>query len=73
MGDAPRPKRSTIDPFVLSEPWRQLMQGAQSSGRKLRATVDGTSAGPLKDILQDIADQLERGLERSMGSCQPRR
>jgi hypothetical protein len=56
------PKRASIDPFVLSEPWRQLMQNAQSAGRKLRATVDGTTAGPLKDTLQDIADQLERGL-----------
>jgi hypothetical protein len=59
------PKRSTIDPFVLSEPWRQLMQSAQSSGRKLQATVDATSAGPLKDVLQDISDQLGRGLSEA--------
>ncbi len=52
----------TIDPFVLSEPWRQLMKGAQGSGRKLRATVDGVAAGPLRDTLQAIADQLQRGL-----------
>ena len=63
--DAKGPKRSTIDPFVLSEPWRQLMQSAQSSGRKLQATVDATSAGPLKDVLQDISDQLERGLSEA--------
>ena len=56
------PKRTSIDPFVLSEPWRQLMQSAQSSGRKLRATVDGAAEGPLKDTMRDIADQLERGL-----------
>jgi len=55
-------KRPNIDPFVLSEPWRQLMQGAQASGRKLRATVGSTPSGPLKDTLQDIADQLEHGL-----------
>ncbi len=54
--------RPAIDPFVLSEPWRQLIQGAQGSGRKLRETVGGTPAGPLKDTLQGIADQLERGL-----------
>jgi hypothetical protein len=56
------PKQAVIDPFVLSEPWRQLMQGAQASGRKLRQTVDRTPNGPLKDTLQTIADQLERGL-----------
>ena len=59
----PRPaKPPSIDPFVLSEPWRQLMQGAQASGRKLRATVGNTSSGPLKNALQDIANQLEHGL-----------
>ena len=52
----------TIDPFVLSEPWRQLMQSAQASGRKLSATVDGVKGGPLRDTLQGIADQLQRGL-----------
>ncbi|MGH9132806.1 MAG: hypothetical protein ACRDZZ_02640, partial [Ilumatobacteraceae bacterium] len=39
------PKRSEpprIDPFVLSEPWRQLMQGAQRAGRRLHDTVSGT-------------------------------
>lgn len=56
------PKRPSIDPFVLSEPWRQLIQSAQASGRKLRATVDGVAAGPLRDTLQGIADQLQRGL-----------
>jgi hypothetical protein len=55
-------KPPAIDPFVLSEPWRQLMQGAQASARKLRATVGNTSSGPLKNTLQDIANQLEHGL-----------
>lgn len=51
-----------IDPFVLSEPWRQLMQQAQSSGRKLRATVSSVDDGPLKQTMQGIAEQLEHGL-----------
>ena len=55
-------RRPPIDPFVLSEPWRQIMQNAQGSGRKLRSTVAGASAGPLKQTLQGIADQLEHGL-----------
>ena len=56
------PERPAIDPFVLSEPWRQLMQGAQSAQRKLRQTVSGTDDGPLKKTLQAVADQLEHGL-----------
>ena len=38
-GDARRRARPAIDPFVLSEPWRQLMQQAQGAGTQ--APVDG--------------------------------
>jgi hypothetical protein len=55
-------KPPRIDPFVLSEPWRRLMQSAQGAGRRLRETVDATSDGPLKERLQAIADELQRGL-----------
>jgi hypothetical protein len=57
--------RPNIDPFALSEPWRQLMQGASAAGRKLRETVGATPAGPLKDTLQGIAQQLEKGLHEA--------
>lgn len=56
------PKPIVIDPFTLSEPWRQMMQQAEGAGRKLRSTVSATSDGPLKQTLHAIADQLERGL-----------
>jgi hypothetical protein len=56
------PARANIDPFTLSEPWRQIMQRSQASGRKLRETVARTSDGPLKETLQGIADQLEHGI-----------
>ena len=62
----PKPAgRPVIDPFVLSEPWRKLIQNAQASGRKLRETVGRTPSGPLKETLQDIADQLEHGLDEA--------
>ncbi len=51
-----------VDPFALSEPWRQIMQGAQSAGRKLRVTVDGAADGPLKQKLVEIAEQVDHGL-----------
>ncbi len=56
------PSVARVDPFTLGEPWRQITQGAQSAGRKLRATVDGAADGPLKQKLVDIAEQVERGL-----------
>ena len=59
------PSRPSIDPFVLSEPWRRLVQQAQGSGRKLRSTIDGVDDGPLKQQLVAIADQLDRGLDEA--------
>ncbi len=54
--------RAVIDPFTLSEPWRQLMQGAQGAGRKFRETVGSMPAGPLRDQLDDIDVQLQHAL-----------
>ncbi|MEO6571510.1 MAG: hypothetical protein ABIO83_08175 [Ilumatobacteraceae bacterium] len=51
-----------IDPFGVGEPWRQIIQQAQGSGRKLSATVDATPEGPLRQTLRDIADQVQHGL-----------
>ncbi len=59
------PRRPLIDPFVLGEPWRQIVQGALSAERRLRATVDGVRDGPRKDTLRAIAEQLERGLDEA--------
>jgi hypothetical protein len=56
------PKRPSIDPFTLSEPWRRLMQQSQAAGRKLRDTIDDGDDGPLAQRLRAIADQLDRGL-----------
>ncbi|NNE12617.1 MAG: hypothetical protein HKN41_10300 [Ilumatobacter sp.] len=56
-----RPKLQ-IDPFTLGEPWRQLMQSADSAARKLRRTVADTSDGPLRSSLESIAARLEHGL-----------
>ena len=58
-------KRPNIDPFVLSEPWRQLIQQAQGAGRKLRRTVDGFDDGPLKQQLAAVVEQLDHGLDEA--------
>lgn len=55
-------KTPSIDAFTLSEPWRQLMQGAQGSQRKLRETISAVPGGPLREQLDEISAQLERGL-----------
>lgn len=59
------PQRPTIDPFALGEPWRQLVQRSQASGRRLHETVDRASDGPLRDTLAAIAEQLDRGIDEA--------
>lgn len=59
------PRRPTIDPFTLGEPWRQLVQRTQASGRQLRETVERTSEGPLRETLGSIAEQLDRGIDEA--------
>lgn len=67
----PRPaERPTIDPFTLGEPWRQLVQRSQTSGRKLRETVERASDGPLRDTLRAIAEQLDRGIDEAWAIAQ---
>ena len=51
-----------IDPFTLSEPWRQLVQGAQRAGRHLHETVSATPPGPLRDRLDGIVGKLDQAL-----------
>ncbi len=57
------PKRPVIDPFTLGEPWRQLVHGAQTSGRKLRATVESVPEGPLQERLRTIIAQIDHGID----------
>lgn len=55
----------SIDPFTISEPWRQFVQGAQRSRQRLRATVDATTSGPIRDRLTGITERLDRAIEQS--------
>ena len=67
-----RPK-IVIDPFVLSEPWRQLVQGSQSAQRKLRATVDAAADGPLRDRLRAISAPARSRPRTGVGDREARR
>jgi hypothetical protein len=58
-----RPKTKRIDPFSVGEPWRQYVQAAQRSKRRLTETVRSVAPGPMRDRLQSIADRLDEGLQ----------
>jgi hypothetical protein len=57
-----RSKQPMIDAFTLSEPWRRLMQSAQTSQRRLHETIGAVPGGPLRHQLDAISRQLEHGL-----------
>jgi len=62
----PKPApRARLDPFAVSEPWRQFVQGAQRSRRQLSETVKTARAGPLRDRLQSIVDRLDQAIAES--------
>ena len=61
----PSRRRSTIDPFAISEPWRHFVQGTQRARSSLHQAVNATKAGPLKSRLTDIAGRLEQAVEES--------
>ncbi len=60
-----RPARPQLDPFAVSEPWRQFVQGAQRSRRQLADTVRSAQAGPLRDRLQGIVGRLDQAIAES--------
>ena len=65
LGAMPKTPRSTIDPFAVSEPWRQFVKGAQRAKQSLRQAVNATRDGPLRARLVDIAGRLEQAVEES--------
>jgi hypothetical protein len=61
----PRPARTPpIDAFTLSEPWRQFVQDADRSRRRLHTTVREVAAGPLRTHLDDIVTRLDVGINQ---------
>ena len=59
------PPRTKVDPFALSEPWRQYVQSAQRSRSNLEQTLAAVRAGPLRDRLTGIGERLERAVEET--------
>ena len=54
--------RERIDPYTLSEPWRQQVLQAQSSVARFGRVVAKALAGPTKDRLSSMATRLDDGL-----------
>jgi hypothetical protein len=59
------PRRANVDPFAVSEPWRQFVQSAQRSRSNLERTLAAMPAGPLRERLDGIGERLERAVEET--------
>ena len=55
-----RPPR--MDPFTLSEPWRQFVMEVRRADQRMAKTVMSVDPGPLQDRLASIAARLETGV-----------
>jgi len=60
MPRSSRPDR--IDPYALSEKWRQYVMGAQSAKLRFDRTVAGTRDGAIKDRLAAMSTRLDEGI-----------
>ncbi len=58
-------RRPRIDAFVVGEPWRQYVQGAQRAAAKLHRIVHDTAPGPIRDRLDTVAAKLDQGLDET--------
>lgn len=57
------PRGARIDPYVLSEPWRQHVLQAQGAVGRFDRVVGKAMDGPTKDRLKSMAGRLDEGLE----------
>ena len=59
----PRPER--VDPFILGEPWRQLVNKAQWTARRFEDAVAKAKAGPLKERLTEVGRRVNDAVEEA--------
>lgn len=64
-GRRPGQRAERIDPFALAEPWRLHVVAALKSQVSAHELVKGTSPGPLRDSLQEIAGRVDLAVDES--------
>lgn len=55
----PTSRTSTFDPFTLQDPWRRHMQNAVAARAKVERAVDQRQAGPTRDRLRDLCNEID--------------
>src|SRR3954463_13571278 len=60
----PRPAAGdTIDALALTDPWRQVVAGAQKSQRRFANAVRSAKPGPLRDRLTQIGGRIDDAVQ----------
>lgn len=57
-----QPKAESIDPFTLSEPWRNFVQEALQQQHRFERATASTKPGPLRERLGEIEDRIQAGV-----------
>jgi hypothetical protein len=58
-------RRERIDPFALSEPWRDFVRDALHAQARFDRAVQSSKAGPLRDRLAEIGERVKTGVSES--------
>lgn len=53
------PKRASMDPFTLQEPWRRLVQDALGARDRFHRAVDATAPGPMRDRVEELGRRVD--------------
>jgi hypothetical protein len=62
--------RSTIDPFTLGEPWRQLVAGALRSQTRYRELVASSADGAVHEQLLAVGGRIDDAVQECWGIAQ---
>lgn len=57
------PPRAHIDPFAITEPWRQFVKDALTARNRFDETRRTTRPGPLRDRLDHLRRSIDAGVE----------
>jgi hypothetical protein len=54
-----------MDPFTLSEPWRQYFSAAQAAKLRFDRTIISMRPGPLQDRLREVGARIDTGIDEA--------
>lgn len=63
MRSLPTADPNEVDPYAVSEPWRQYVHQAVAAGQRYDRTIAGWPAGPLRDRVAIVQPRIRQGVQ----------